>query len=62
LQRVLRGHTDLQSGSDLIEQEISFPMQTFFGSVKKPDYGTTGAAPSQPTPLCFMPPNETRRS
>ena len=36
-----------------------FAMQTFFGSVKK---RSASSPPSRPTPLCFMPPNGTRRS
>src|SRR6266568_1309798 len=36
-----------------------FAMQTFFGSVKK---RRASSPPSRPTPLCFMPPNGTRRS
>jgi len=34
-------------------------MQTFFGSVKK---RSASSPPSRPTPICFMPPNGTRRS
>jgi hypothetical protein len=36
-----------------------FPMQTFFASVKK---WSASLPPSRPTPLCFMPPNGTRKS
>src|SRR5207249_248687 len=36
-----------------------FAMQMFFGSVKK---RSASSPPSRPTPLCFMPPNGTRRS
>src|SRR5215510_1199907 len=36
-----------------------FAMQMFFGSVKK---RRASSPPSRPTPLCFMPPNGTRRS
>src|SRR5213083_3140593 len=36
-----------------------FAMQTFLGSVKKRN---ASSPPSRPTPLCFMPPNGTRRS
>ena len=34
-------------------------MQTFFGSVKN---RKASSPPSRPTPLCFMPPNGTRKS
>jgi hypothetical protein len=43
LEGVLRGYTGLQGASWLIEQEISFPMQTFFGSVKKRGTTSLGA-------------------
>src|SRR5438094_7154360 len=40
-------------------QDQLFAIQTFFGSVKKRN---ASSPPSRPTPLCFIPPNGTRRS
>ena len=42
-ERVLRGHTPLQSASELIRQKIYFAMRTFFGGVKKPAYAKATA-------------------
>src|SRR5437868_9848829 len=41
------------------QQDCYFAMQTFFGSVKNRN---ASSPPSRPTPLCFIPPNGTRRS
>jgi hypothetical protein len=42
-----------------VNEHSYFAMQTFFGSVKK---RSASSPPSRPTPLCFIPPNGTRRS